>query len=123
MFTEAHTILPAADLARARGYYHDTLGMDPSEQHDDGSLVYTNGATAFEIYETPNAGSAKNTQMVWMTDDLDAEMARLRGVGVVFEEFEIPGMKTDHGVVESDDMRSAWFRDSEGNILCITQRR
>ena len=122
MFTEAHTILPAADLARARGYYHDTLGMDPSEQHD-GMLVYTNGATTFEVYETDNAGSAKNTQMVWMTDDLDAEMARMREAGVVFEEFEIPDMRTENGVVETDEMRSAWFRDSEGNILCVTQRR
>jgi catechol 2,3-dioxygenase-like lactoylglutathione lyase family enzyme len=122
VFTEAHTILPAADLARARGYYHDTLGLDPSEQHDD-MLVYQNGATTFEIYETENAGTAKNTQMVWMTDDLDAEMARMRDAGVVFEEFEIPGMRTEGGVVETDEMRSAWFRDSEGNILCLTQRR
>ncbi len=122
MLTEAHTILPAADLGRFRGFYHDTLGLDPSEEHD-GMLVYDNGRSAFEVYETENVGSAKNTQMVWMTDDLDGEMARLRSAGVVFEEFEIPGMRTENGVVETEDMRSAWFRDSEGNILCITERR
>lgn len=122
MFTEAHTVLPAADLTRVRGFYHDKLGLDPTEDHD-GMLVYTNGPTTFEVYETENAGSAKNTQMVWMTDDLDAEMRRLQQAGIVFEEFEIPGMKTEHGVVETEDMRSAWFRDSEGNILCIAERR
>ncbi|MCU1473148.1 VOC family protein [Amnibacterium sp.] len=122
MLTEAHTILPAADLTRFRGYYHDTLGLDPSEEHD-GMLVYGSGPAAFEVYETENVGTAKNTQMVWTTDDLDAEMARLRSAGVVFEEFEIPGMSTDKGVVETAEMRSAWFRDSEGNILCVSERR
>jgi catechol 2,3-dioxygenase-like lactoylglutathione lyase family enzyme len=122
MLTEAHTILPAADLGRFRGYYHDTLGLDPSEEHD-GMLVYGAGPGAFEVYETENVGTAKNTQMVWTTDDLDAEMARMRSAGVVFEEFEIPGMQTNDGVVETAEMRSAWFRDSEGNILCIAERR
>jgi catechol 2,3-dioxygenase-like lactoylglutathione lyase family enzyme len=122
MLTEAHTILPAADLGRFRGYYHDMLGLDPSEERD-GMLVYGAGSSAFEVYETENVGTAKNTQMVWMTDDLDAEMARLRDAGVVFEEFEIPGMRTENGVAETPEMRSAWFRDSEGNILCVSQRR
>jgi catechol 2,3-dioxygenase-like lactoylglutathione lyase family enzyme len=122
MLTETHTILPAADLDRFRGYYHDTLGLDPSEEHD-GMLTYGTGPTAFEVYETENVGTAKNTQMVWMTDDLDAEMSRMRSAGVVFDEFEIPGMRTENGVAETDEMRSAWFRDSEGNILCIAERR
>jgi catechol 2,3-dioxygenase-like lactoylglutathione lyase family enzyme len=122
MLTEAHTILPAADLDRFRGYYHDTLGLDPSEEHD-GMLVYGTGPAAFEVYETENVGTAKNTQMVGTTDDLDAEMTRMRSAGVVFEEFEIPGMQTHDGVVETAEMRSAWFRDSEGNILCVTERR
>ena len=120
MLTQSHTVLPAADLKRLRGFYHDKLGMDPSEEHE-GMLMYRDGQAGFDAYETENAGSAKNTQMGWMTDDLDAEMARLRAVGVVFEEFDIPGMATTNGVVENDGMRSAWFRDSEGNILCLTQ--
>jgi catechol 2,3-dioxygenase-like lactoylglutathione lyase family enzyme len=120
MLTESHTILPAADLNRFRGYYHDKLGLDPSEEHD-GMLVYGTGASTFEVYETENAGTAKNTQMEWRTDDLDAEMRRMREAGIEFEEFEIPGMKTENGVVANDDMKSAWFRDSEGNILAITQ--
>ncbi|HEY0373305.1 MAG TPA: VOC family protein [Amnibacterium sp.] len=122
MLSEAHTILPAADLARFRSYYHETLGLDPSEERN-GMLVYGTGPAAFEVYETENVGTAKNTQMVWTTDDLDAEMSRMRAAGVVFEEFEIPGMSTDKGVVETPEMRSAWFRDSEGNILCVAERR
>jgi catechol 2,3-dioxygenase-like lactoylglutathione lyase family enzyme len=122
MLTQGHTVLPAADLNRLRGFYHDKLGLDPAEERP-GMLVYTVGGSSFEAYETENAGSAKNTQMGWMTDDLDAEMTRMRAAGIVFEEFDIPGMKTDGGVVENDGMRSAWFRDSEGNILCVSERR
>ena len=120
MLTQAHPILPAADLDRFRAYYHDRLGLDPAEEHD-GMLVYRDSGSEFEVYVTENAGTAKNTQMVWMTDDLDAEMRRLRDAGIEFEDFEIPGMKTENGVVTTDEMKSAWFRDSEGNILCITQ--
>jgi catechol 2,3-dioxygenase-like lactoylglutathione lyase family enzyme len=123
MLKDIHTVLPAANLQRARTYYHDKLGMDPAEEHD-GLLMYRMGSgVGFDMYETANAGTAQNTQMGWMTDDLDEEMRMLRSRGVVFEEYDVPGMKTVNGVAEADDMRSAWFRDSEGNFLCVSQLR
>ncbi|RYV50808.1 VOC family protein [Pengzhenrongella frigida] len=121
MLKDLHTVLPAADLQRAREFYHAALDLDPVEEHA-GLLMYRYGEnTGFEIYETPNAGTARNTQMSWMTDDLDADMARLRARGVVFEDYDIPGMKTVNGVATTDETRAAWFRDTEGNFLCITQ--
>ena len=122
MLTQAHAVLPAADLNRVRGFYHDKLGMDPvGERH--GSLMYRGGGSEFEVYETENAGTAKNTQMVWMTEDLDGEMATMRAAGVQFLDFEVGDMKTENGVVTDADGRSAWFTDSEGNILCLTESR
>jgi predicted enzyme related to lactoylglutathione lyase len=121
MLKELHPVLPAADLKRAQAFYHDALELDPAEMHE-GILMYRlDSGAAFEIYETENAGTAKNTQMCWSTDNLDAEMTRLRGHGVVFEDFEIPGMKTVNGVATNEEGRTAWFRDSEGNFICITQ--
>ena len=121
MLKELHTALPAADLKRAQSFYHDALGLDPDEIHE-GTLVYHVGSgSVFEIYETSNAGTAKNTQMEWITDDLDAEMSRLRERGVVFEEYDIPGMKTVNGVATAPDLKSAWFRDTEGNFICISE--
>lgn len=120
MLKQAHAILPAADINRFRSYYHDKFGLDPKEELGD-VLRYGEGEAQFEVYETPNAGSAKNTQMIWMTDDLDAEMRRLRESGVEFDDFEIPGMKTENGVVTDRETKSAWFHDSEGNIIAITQ--
>ncbi|HEY8911843.1 VOC family protein [Lacisediminihabitans sp.] len=120
MLKELHTVLPAADLQRAKTFYHDKLGMDPQDEVD-GNLFYRAGAGSFDLYETSNAGTAKNTQMIWMTDDLDAEMASMRTHGIVFEDYDIPGMKTVNGVATTESMRSAWFRDSEGNFICISQ--
>ena len=98
------------------------MGLDPVGEQPD-ILMYDSGQGAgFELYETSNAGTAENTQMGWMTDDVKNEMSVLRSRGVVFEECDIPGMKTVDGVATMDGLRAAWFRDSEGNFLCITQR-
>ncbi|TFC52121.1 VOC family protein [Cryobacterium sp. TMT1-21] len=123
MLKELHTVLPAADLRRAQAFYHDALELDPAEAHEESrTLVYRTGAGGtFEIYETSNAGTARNTQMCWTTDDLDAEMSRLRERGVVFEDYDVPGLKTVNGVAATDEMKSAWFRDTEGNFICIFQ--
>ncbi|TFC54376.1 VOC family protein [Cryobacterium sp. TMT2-17-1] len=121
MMKELHTVLPAAELKRAQSFYHDALVLDPDETNE-GVLVYHVGSgSVFEIYETSNAGTAQNAQMGWITDDLDTEMSTLRERGVVFEEFDIPGMKTVNGVVTAEDIKSAWFRDTEGNFICISQ--
>jgi catechol 2,3-dioxygenase-like lactoylglutathione lyase family enzyme len=122
MMKEVHTVLPAADLQRARAFYRDKLGLEP-ESVTGSTLVFRPfPGGAFEIYETPNAGTAQNTQMGWIPDDLDAEMHTLRSRGVVFEEYDYPDLKTVNGVVEGDGMRTAWFRDSEGNYLCVSER-
>ncbi|KGJ74467.1 hypothetical protein GY21_10500 [Cryobacterium roopkundense] len=120
MLKEIHPVLPAADLSRARSFYHDALDLEPVEVLD-GLLVYSSPGSGFEIYETENAGTAKNTQMSFITDDLDGEMVRLRARGVVFEDYDIPGMKTVDGVAATDEMKSAWFRDTEGNFICVTE--
>ena len=122
MLTQAHTVLPAADLSRVRGFYHDKLGMDPTGERE-GTLLYGDGASTFEVYETENAGTAQNTQMGWVTDDLDGEMTKMRAAGVQFLDFELPFMKTENGVVSDANGRAAWFKDSEGNILCLTENR
>ncbi|MEJ1191931.1 VOC family protein [Pseudarthrobacter sp. NPDC055928] len=116
-------VLPAKDINRAKDFYRDKLGLEPSGSMEDDSLTYSGGnGTSFLIYQTENAGTAKNTQMGWETDNLEAEMEELRGRGVVFEDYDFPGLKTENGVATNDWGKSAWFLDSEGNILNISQR-
>ena len=121
MLMETHAILPATDLKRAQEFYHRALGLDPDEVHGGNLMYHPGSGSTFEIYETSNAGTARNTQMCWVTDDLDGEMARLRARGIQFEDYDIPGLKTENGVATMEDSKAAWFRDSEGNFLCITQ--
>jgi catechol 2,3-dioxygenase-like lactoylglutathione lyase family enzyme len=119
MMKEVHTVLPAADLDRARDFYHDKLGLDPDETREGTLIFHPFPGGAFEIYETPNAGTAQNTQMGWVTDDLDGEMSVMRANGVVFEQYDMPGMKD--GVATNGTMRTAWFKDSEGNYICLSE--
>ena len=116
-------VLPAKDIKRAKDFYRDKLGLEPSESAEEDSLIYRGGhGTGFLVYQTENAGTAKNTQMGWMTDNLEREMEELRARGVVFEEYDQPGLKTENGIATDDWGKAAWFLDSEGNILNISQR-
>ena len=116
-------VLAAKDINRAKDFYRDKLGMEPSESMEEESVMYRCGnGTGFLIYQTENAGTAKNTQMGWETDNLEGEMEELRGRGVVFEEYDFPGLKTENGIATANWGKSAWFLDSEGNILNISQR-
>ncbi|VXC50074.1 Catechol 2,3-dioxygenase [Arthrobacter sp. 9AX] len=116
-------VLPAKDISRAKEYYRDKLGLESSESMEEDSVLYRcGGGTSFLVYQTDNAGSAKNTQMGWEVDDLEKEMADLRGRGVTFEEYDMPGLKTENGVATSEWGKAAWFLDSEGNILNLAQR-
>ncbi|MET4589723.1 VOC family protein [Arthrobacter sp. 754] len=115
-------VLPAKDINRAKDFYRDKLGLEPSESMEDGLLYRGSDGTGFLIYETENAGTAKNTQMGWLTDNLEREMEELRAKGVTFEEYDLPGLKTENGVVDNTWGKGAWFLDSEGNILSLSQR-
>lgn len=114
-------IIPAADLARARSFYTDTLGLKLTEEgaHD---ITFECGGTELGIYETPSGGQAAHTLASFKVTDLDGEMTALRARGITFEEYDFPGLKTVNGVAEEAGMRAAWFKDSEGNILCLNER-
>jgi catechol 2,3-dioxygenase-like lactoylglutathione lyase family enzyme len=121
--------LPAQDLARARAFYAEKLGLEPAEERP-GGLRYRCGEGEFALFESAAAASGSHTQMAWQVDDLDTVIAQLRNKGVVFEEYDEPGLTTRDGIAEVDGNypskggigeRAAWFRDSEGNLLAIGQ--
>jgi catechol 2,3-dioxygenase-like lactoylglutathione lyase family enzyme len=116
-----YTVLPAKDLARARAFYRDMLGLEATLEKP-GMLAYSGpSGYIFQLYETPSAGTAQNTQMGWSSSELDADVAELRQRGVVFEEYDLPGLKTENGIAFVGTERSAWFKDTEGNTICISQ--
>lgn len=117
----AYPTLPASDLSRARAFYETKLELEPVDGADapDG-VFYELGDQILFLYQT-EAPRGGNTALSFVVDDIDAEMRDLRGRGVSFEEYDLPGLKTESGVAEFDGMRTAWFKDSEGNILNIGQ--
>jgi catechol 2,3-dioxygenase-like lactoylglutathione lyase family enzyme len=116
-----YATLPAANIDRARKFYSEKLGLNPAEVEADGSLLYQCDGTGFLVYPSQYAGTAKNTAVGFRTDDLEHEMQELRSKGVTFEEYDMPGLKTVHGMASLGNIKSAWFKDTEGNILAINQ--
>ncbi len=118
--SRVHANVPAADIQRARRFYTDTLGLSVTAERD-GLLVFTtDGGTTFMVYETEYAGQAGHTIAQWHVDDLDADVKELQDKGVVFEQYDMPGALWSDGIASIPDMgRAAWFKDSEGNIMCL----
>src|SRR5215813_10045834 len=112
-----HASLPANDLARARAFYEEKLGLSPSEENP-WALVYDVGdGTRFSVFPTANTARGGHTQMGFTVPDVRGAVAALRERGVAFEEYDTPELRTVDGVAEVEGHAAAWFRDSEGNFI------
>jgi len=114
-----HTTLPTLDVDGLRPFYEDVLGFTPRAVLN-GAVVYDAGAgTLFAISRTGSPSHGTHTQMAFSVPDVEAEVAELRGRGVVFEEYETP--KTVGGIATIGAGRAAWFKDPHGNLLAVLQ--
>ena len=135
-----HPELPAVDIGRARAWYEEKLGLvpvtvggepyDPTVEQTAEEVLYDTGTARFGVYESPHAGRNLATAARLVTDDFDAVHARLLANGVVFEVYPIEGnfhsaddgpapFWDDGALVFPDGEKTAWFKDSEGNILAL----
>ena len=114
--------IPVADVGRARKFYEGTLGLEPKEEYA-GGVIYEcgNGSRVF-MYPSPGAGTSKASTAFWAVADVVAEVADLKARGVVFEEYDMPGMKMVNSILTAGGAKTAWFKDTEGNILAVSQR-
>ena len=114
-------IVPVHDLGRARTFYEKMLGLIPREVNEaEGQVIYSLNDTGLLVYQT-EAAQGEATKAGFVVGDLAKEMADLKNHGVVFEEFDLPGLKTVNGVVESSQGKGAWFKDLDGNYLSIME--
>ena len=121
-FISAFATLPASDLARARAFYEQTLGLQVGQESPGGfGVLYLAGTSAVFVFASQQAGT-NQTAVSFEVDDLGAMVTELRGRGVTFEEYDFPGLKTENGIAEAEGERRAWFKDSEGNMLAAIQR-
>ncbi len=123
MLTQArtHAALPAADLDRARRFYEEVLGLAPVEISPGGVLYGTAEGTRFLVFPSSGRASGTHTQMGFTVADIETEVAELKLRGVVFVSYEMPQFDAATSIATFPGTRSAWFTDTEGNLLGVVQ--
>jgi catechol 2,3-dioxygenase-like lactoylglutathione lyase family enzyme len=119
---KAHATVAVSDVDRARRFYEETLGLSVQQERPDG-IVYGTGGTEFLVYPSQFAGTSQATVMAFEVNDLQAAIEDLTQRGVTFEQYDLPGLKTDEqGIADIGGLRGGWFKDPDGNILAIAER-
>jgi catechol 2,3-dioxygenase-like lactoylglutathione lyase family enzyme len=116
------TVLPVKDLARARDFYERKLGLEPKGFAADGNYLFAcGGAAQIALITKPEGTKAEHTALSFEVDGIERVIAELKAAGVTFEDYDFPDFKTvDHVCVLGSD-KAAWFKDTEGNYLCVHQ--
>jgi catechol 2,3-dioxygenase-like lactoylglutathione lyase family enzyme len=110
--------LAVKNLETARKFYEGTLGLTPIEEEGEELIVYKSGDTVLNVYRSEYAGTNAATALTWAVgDDVEDIVRALRDKGVTFEHYDMPGMTVDGDVHIAGDMKVAWFKDPDGNIL------
>jgi catechol 2,3-dioxygenase-like lactoylglutathione lyase family enzyme len=123
--TGAIAIIPVSNLERGIAFYTEKLGLELEERNEslpqNREARFKAGPTKFGIYESVGAGQSRHTLASFEVEDIDATAADLRARGLTFEEYDLPGLKTENGIADIGHEKAAWFKDPDGNILAIAQ--
>ena len=118
-------IVPVSSVDRAVEFYEGLLGLDVVARRDDlpqnPEAEFSAGEGGLLAYESVAAGQSRGTLAGFRVDDIDAAVTALRERGVTFEEYDTPDLKTENGIASVGDVRAAWFKDPDGNILAVEQ--
>ena len=112
--------LAVKDLTRARRFYADTLGLKQIHAEGEELIVFKSGSSALNVYRSEYAGTNRATAVTWTVgDDVERVVRELKAKGVQFEHYDMPDMRLEDDIHISGDMKVAWFKDPDGNILNI----
>ncbi len=118
----AHTTLAVTNLERARKFYGQTLGLQevPSTIKGEESVTFEAGnGTQIYLYQRDQPSGSTATACSFAVDNVESSVKSLQGKGVQFEEYDLPEIKTKNGIATLGDLKSAWFKDPDGNILAV----
>ena len=115
------TMLPVVDMARARAFYESRLGLKPGGFKPDGKFVYVVGGSTLALFPKPEGTKADHTAISFKVSDITATISELKRAGVVFEDYDFPGLKTVNHVCVLGAEKAAWFKDPEGIYLCLLE--
>ncbi len=117
---DASANLAIKDLAVSRKFYEGTLGLTAIGSEGQELIVYRSGNTTLNVYKSDMAGTNRATAVTWVVGERVEELVRaLAAKGVTFEHYDMPGMTRKGDVHLGGDMKVAWFKDPDGNILNI----
>lgn len=114
-------VLAVDDLERATSFYRDKLGLSVRSLPDDPETAVVEVGHGYLLLYKSGFRRGETTAASFMVTDVERTVDELRGRGVTFEEYDQPGLKTERGIATSGDMKTAWFKDSEGNIIAVSQ--
>jgi catechol 2,3-dioxygenase-like lactoylglutathione lyase family enzyme len=119
---DAVATLAVKDLDAAGRFYQETLGLSRAGDLDEESLVFESGDTTINVYRSNFAGTNKATALTWAVDDVEDVVRTLKSKGVRFEHYDLPETRREGDVHVSGDLKVAWFKDPDGNILSVVSR-
>ena len=118
---DATATIAVKNLGAAKKFYEGTLGLTPTQSREPSVISYRSGNSVLLVYESQYAGTNKATAVTWMVGERDVEsiVEALKSKGVTFEHYDMPGMKREKDIHVSGSMKAAWFKDPDGNTLCV----
>ena len=117
----ATPMIAVKDLDRARKFYEETLGLTTQEEWGEEGVTLKSGDTSVNVYRSEFAGTNKATALNFDVDDIETEVSTLKEKGVFFEHYDLPGLKKEGDIYTAEGMKTAWFKDPDGNILSLIQ--
>jgi len=120
---DATAVVAVKEIERAKAFYRDTVGLRPEGLDQDGMARFTSGTTPILLYESKHAGTNEANALAWSVDDrFDGLVEELRGRGVTFERYDLPGLRLEGDVHVAEGFKGVWFKDPDGNILHVNGR-
>jgi catechol 2,3-dioxygenase-like lactoylglutathione lyase family enzyme len=117
---EAMATVAVRDLTAAKKFYESTLGLKQIADQGEEAITYQAGTTKLLVYRSQFAGSNKATAATWLIgNDMEKVVQGLRGKGVTFEHYQMPGLTLKGDIHEGEGMKAAWFKDPDGNIHAL----
>ena len=120
--SDATPMLAVKDLDRARKFYEDTLGLKETDDFGEGFMLKS-GDTDITVYKSEFAGTNKATALTFGVDDIDGEVRALKEKGIAFEHYQLEGLTPKGDIYEGEGMKTAWFKDPDGNILSLIEEK
>ena len=118
---DATPMIAVKDIDRAKQFYSDKLGLKPVQEMGGDFFMLKSGDTTLNVYRSEFAGTNKATALTFDVDDIDAEVRELKDKCITFEHYDVQGLKADGDIYSGEGMKTAWFKDPDGNILSLVE--